>query len=71
MRHNSIGKLFLANERHSNFIPIVDEKEKNASKKYLILLSVRIRIHCGMEQFCLSFLPNLRLILNVLWAACK
>lgn len=38
-------------------------------KKYLILLSVRIRIHCGMEQFCLSFLPNLRLILNVLWAA--
>lgn len=36
---------------------------------YLIVLPVRIRIHCGIERFCFNFFANLRLTLNVLWAA--
>lgn len=43
----------------------------NIDSAYLILLSVRIRIHCGIEQFCFNFLAKTRLILNVLWAAYK
>jgi hypothetical protein len=39
---------------------------KIRSMKYLMVLSVRIRIQCGMGRFCLIFFASFFLILNVL-----
>lgn len=43
----------------------------DALETHLILLPVRIRIHCGIEQFCFSFFAKTRLMRNDLWAACN
>jgi hypothetical protein len=37
---------------------------------YLILLSVRMRIHCGTCLFCLAFFAKVLFVLKVLWDAC-
>jgi hypothetical protein len=36
-------------------------------EKYLMVLSVRILIQCGMGRFCFCFFANFFLILNVFW----
>jgi len=38
---------------------------------YRILFPVFIRTHCGIGLFCFCFRPSLRLMINVLWAACN
>lgn len=35
-----------------------------------ILFPVRMRIHCGIGRFCLSFLASVFLVRSVLWAGC-
>lgn len=39
--------------------------------KYLMVLSVRMRIQCGMGRFCLIFFASFFLILNVLCDGCN
>lgn len=45
--------------------------ESTSRSRYLILLPVFMRIHCGMGRFCFCFLARKRLILNVLCDDCK
>lgn len=45
--------------------------ESTGRARYLILLPVFMRIHCGMGRFCFCFLARKRLILNVLCDDCK
>lgn len=56
---------------HSTFFSEFQFHIAPTANIYLIVLPVRIRIHWGMERFCFNFFANLRLILNVLWAACN
>ena len=46
------------------------ECHSNICKSHRILLSVRMRIHCGIGRFCLSFLASVFLVRRDLLAGC-
>jgi hypothetical protein len=68
-------KLHKENDAKLNFTKDITVRSEIGGKirsiKYLMVLSVRMRIQCGMGRFCLIFFASFFLILNVLWDGCN